>query len=1683
MKNKKAALKFSFLVLGLITISAIIIYASFVLANTHTSSVKITSCTTIGDLGECIIAGGITDHNFDLEVCNDAGSPHDIREFRIYYEWEDFDDFTNVDCKSKTGWDDTVITTIWGKACLYSSEAEANNIEPNECTDFKFTADTPTKECCRELRFETTDEETPVGDVNEIYAQVCIDATAPETTKSFDGPQKEEGGVEWIDGVTKVVLDAVDPTPHPSGVDETYYINILAEEFVEQYQLKCNPETPCLDPGYCQSLLQYADHIQGWQSYDVPFPKEGESCHVLFYYSEDNVGNEEDMQVNCFFVDTTAPLLEKDNGDAIPDSGGDMFITNDNPDGDFHWLTTDMPITFTCDDTHGGDTELSPHPSEDEELCFKVSYDYPQWDYITREYCSGGTMNQEDYCCVEVDGNNEYEFYFKEESMHNLEYYCIDAVEKDSDVHIQYYKVDDTPPKITKTIEGPQVGDCPPEEGDKCWIADHDTHIIINAIDGGDICAIDEVECKWGYWLDGKFYGSWYPCEGSHCDITFPQETEHELHVKCWDALGNEVEDIETFYVDSSGPTVEKEFIGPQKIEPIPGTPFAVEWIDGITTIELIATDHPAEPCGVDDNTIYYINDIDETERACLDPYTYCHPTHNPNPTGDGWTEYTGPFTKDESCHILEFYAVDKLGNVGPVDVNCFFVDKTKPITEKWYEGPQYSDGLSGYSFTETVVVSDGSVGSLEVTVTDEGDWMVWTFDFPVEQFTGDGNLNLGLIIATDGEGQGPEFQIHNNDGADPNYAWGTWLMSPYDTGLASGCNWLGWHSSCVNTPVTSLSWVEATGNRNVPHGDGILQVKIKKSDLGESFHWAASPTVGSGFFAPAYDVTMQIPTAFSWSTPIVDMTVPNYIYAKGYSKWITSETDVFLSASDPKPHPSGVAATFYRDIYLDDPDDWHYCSTNCETWQTDIPPPEPMNPDPAKGWTEWTGTPFNKEPESCHIIEYYSVDNVGKVEDIQWQCVFVDNKKPEITKEIIGPQEGDCPPTNLNGVVNGNNHEEEKCYIDGITEILVDATDPEPHPVNEVLCDWWYILDDGGQYYAEYVDDEWVQVPGKAENVLIPFRFSFPEETKHDLWISCWDALGNGEDDQHWDHEVFYVDKTPPITTKTYGTPHYPADINDPADYPHYITSETEVWLSASDEYGLHDSGIAKTFYRDVYLPDEIDWDYCYETCNNWENDPRYSAYGLPTAPEPYNPKLIDDRWEEWTDEPFFKEPESCHIIEYYSYDNVGKVEKPKWQCVFVDNSPPTPIKTVDEPKTEWYPVDVATDPLDPDATHFYGAGYNYPDWENGIVDKCWNGQGDEIECWKVTLDTKISMDCTDPDPHPVDNEKVCFQVEMDGEDITNKEGCVHHWGCGWNQGYCDKYGGEMIDGWCCVDHTIENFKFKEESEHNLKYYCEDALGNGGPGSDNWVIDEEKFKVTGKMFKIRINDKWNLISVPFVLLNDDPAEVFEDTPSVQTVWGYDENGDWHVFRPGGDGTNDLDSIEPGYGYWVLADCEEPEYIPRNFNFGCGGPDGDKCEMLVVGGSLYNPGPVVPPNVKVGSTEEGWNLIGYYGTEGRWGYKGPNAWYGWWSKDGKDAYCALYSLRNLNEEESTKWSALVGYWEPDNPKAWYGLELCDEMDPGAGYWISMDAEGNYKPSTICDEEVCEDHGWFGGLFT
>ncbi len=1188
-----------------------------------------------------------------------------------------------------------------------------------------------------------------VGNKTVVTESDKVDDTPPVTTKVVSEPKKIDSGVEWIDSVTEISLSAEDKgeTCH-IGVENTFYNIIQAEDSY------CWEQCAGWQPGIPNR------EGEGWTQYTGPISDIAESCHVMEYYSVDKIGNIEDVKVNCFFVDKTAP-------EQIKTIGEPNVPCRDLECEEFDYWVRDQStlpgteITLDCDDSWSG---KAPHPSGDEEVCYKVSYDIPApMTDITAKYCPEALETvtdsgyEGDWCCIPAPEV----IVFAEDSLHNLEYFCMDAVNKKSPIDLEYFRVDSQPPIIDKTMSGPQIGGCPPGEGEDCWIKDWEqaegTTIHIEATDDDTYgCAVDDITCEWSYKLDGE------PMQGEGClgpsfDIKFYDETQHELLVKCCDKLGNCAEDVETFYVDSSGPTVEKEFIGPKKIDG------SVEWIDSVTTIELTATDQPDAPCAVGEDKIYYVITPMEDD-ACWMPEKYCYSgEYMPG----AFTEYAGPIGGiEESCHRIEFYAVDKLGNIGPMGKNCFFVDKTAPTITK-----------------------------------DNGD-----------------------AIPDTGE---PAFMTEDNPGGD--------------------FNWIS-----KNMPITFTC--EDQGDH--PSGDEELCYKV------------------------SYDYVEVEPGAYDW----------------GY---ITGE----------------------------------YCSTELT----------------AEGYCCMTGTAqepfeFYFQEDSMHNLEYYCRDAVEKSSGVHVQYYKVDTEGPEITKTLNEPYYGECPPEDEGDV----------CYVDSATTIDVETEDGgEICAVGGVECRW-QLLDVSGYPVVDWTTD---------------MPISFPEECQHTLVIECEDALGNVETDT----ETFFVDKTPPGIWKEYGSPYFAGSVDDwEAEW---INKNTLISAGVTDD-GPHQSGIAAVEYRATIVDEEY--------CRNRDEDEMVcedaEGSGVWTEVEA----------EDWDEFEFSITEESCHLIEIYAEDNVEKNRTHK-QCVFVDSTAPTPEKTVGEPKTPWDGKD----------SQFYE-----------LDDFC----SIAGNCWAVTLLTPIALECIDPQPHPVDNETVCFYVERNADNETAE--------------YCEFYGGSINDeGFCCMEKTTPEFYFLEECEHNLQYYCVDALGNMGP------IDDEKFKVAGTTFEIQLNKKWNLVSVPYVLLNDDIEEVLSGvSDNLDSVWQYDAVADqWYVYRPDDPLGSNLSTIEPGWGYWIAM---------------------DDADLLTIGGSLFSPVTTPPER----ALKHGWNLIGYYGAEGQGGYYGPVG-------SGKMARCALFSLGESFTDKG--WTALLTYWEPDNPGQWKEYSYYQSLDPGAGYWLFASEDSIYSYVTIC----------------
>ncbi|MBR9692719.1 hypothetical protein GOV07_02175, partial [Candidatus Woesearchaeota archaeon] len=559
-----------------------------------------------------------------------------------------------------------------------------------------------------------------------------VDDTPPTTTKEFFGPQKfEEGGlygtVEWIDGVTTIELTATDGGDICAiGVDKTWYRISLVDDIVCREPLnRCNP----------------SGATSGWIEWDgTPIGDIPESCHLMEFYSVDELGNTEDVQTNCFFVDKTPPTVTKTHDDGMVEGHDDALTETD---GVFHWTTSDMETYFTCVDE-------GPHPSGDEVLCLKVGYDdadgQGNYGYITDRYCDGD-LDAEGYCCFDMSTSG-LSFYFNkfEESLHSLEYYCYDAVEKESDEEIQYYKVDDTPPTIEKVIFDPKYGTCPPPQGfdspDKCYITDQSViDVIVEDPDPTEMgCNSDAVECFYIYKWNGETFGPSPYFYEPGTQITFGEDSMHNLTITCYDILGNEVMDEEAFYVDLippettktigdplvtaywpkgciplDGPTgaVAQIFDGGDILLPPPCGEEEAEWITSQTLITLESFDVKSGVEKIKWRNLIVPGEAGEDicghvrriEGDMCNPGYYMDFVNKSDPNWADWNVYDVPFTKNEdSCHIIEYWAVDNVGNEEILQWNCVFVDNQPPTMEKLVGEPQVLKGDDMYITQQTPI-------------------------------------------------------------------------------------------------------------------------------------------------------------------------------------------------------------------------------------------------------------------------------------------------------------------------------------------------------------------------------------------------------------------------------------------------------------------------------------------------------------------------------------------------------------------------------------------------------------------------------------------------------------------------------------------------------------------------------------------------------------------------------------------------------------------------------------------------------------------------------------------------------------------------------------------------------------------------------------------------------------------
>ncbi|MBW2996229.1 hypothetical protein KY332_02905 [Candidatus Woesearchaeota archaeon] len=246
----------------------------------------------------------------------------------------------------------------------------------------------------------------------------------------------------------------------------------------------------------------------------------------------------------------------------------------------------------------------------------------------------------------------------------------------------------------------------------------------------------------------------------------------------------------------------------------------------------------------------------------------------------------------------------------------------------------------------------------------------------------------------------------------------------------------------------------------------------------------------------------------------------------------------------------------------------------------------------------------------------------------------------------------------------------------------------------------------------------------------------------------------------------------------------------------------------------------------------------------------------------------------------------------------------------------------------------------------------------------------------------------CTDTDDGKDYYKKGEFSGFWQGELITNTDSCVDALDETGDDVYSSDYLGE---GYC------ENGELKVE-RIVCEYGCEDGA---------CIISPEP-----QEFTVELDEEWNLISLPLVLEDRAVEAVFSGIEgNVRVVYAYDPLEEWKVWYPDPDVPSNLETIDPGKGYWIYMKEED---------------------KLTVEGTVGEGDPPKPPRIDV---KPGWNLIGVHSIAPR------------------QISSALASIEG-------KYISLWGY----------GVELIKldieanpYLEPGKGYWIYITEEGEIIP--------------------
>jgi len=735
----------------------------------------------------------------------------------------------------------------------------------------------------------------------------------------------------------------------------------------------------------------------------------------------------------------------------------------------------------------------------------------------------------------------------------------------------------------------------------------------------------------------------------------------HQIDLECWDLLGNYNWNAINFFVDADGPVVDKDI----------GWPQCGDFVNFSTKIWLNATDfvHANPNCSVGDiaKICWNITVNEVTTNYCKD--------------GD-----KANFTFTEECnHTLEFWAVDALGNEGPIPhaTQWHLVDDTPPTTIKEYGNPKCGCECEPYITSHTPIYLNATDGGLckvgGVTIyyqvcyngtwtslrssTEDVNLTMEELGFPwnqscehyIEYYAVDclGNTeelhNQTFYVDNEGPEVDKEFSQPNfgPDGLFVTTETTIWLNATDLEGeCASGVKKIYWN---ITKPDETYQVYSVTDDK--------AQFQFEENCTHWLEFWAVDCLDNEGVHIKQPHYVDEEPPKDNWSYIPPETTIKI-----GIDRYISNRTIKRINVTDRgcKVGGAGVCKIEWR-VTRDNPNPpgniangTVYDNGSCvyDMWHENVSVSGDNNLTPGV-----MSIDISIDEDCQHYIFYTLVDCLGNRGEELKQPVRVDTQPPEITK--THPTHGWYP-------IN-----ETHSYLKCGAEINLTAIDlPQGICKSGLQAMYyryvWNTLEFGdidGQYLADlYAIDDDPAISGH-DWYLYTGNFTFSQECIHDLYYWAVDNVSNYGPIHH---QIYFVDNTPPTIHIDYPTHGY-VPIGDTSGY---LKCFTNITLNATDwPEPPCQAGVESIFWRyeydgGYYPPDEPnhgDWD---------------AVHGSELAGDyGYTDPNVINHWWYRVDDPtvdIWFERECVHELYYWAKDNVCNRSDIYHYTYYVDNTPP---------------------------------------------------------------------------------------------------------------------------------------------------------------------------------------------------------------------------------------------------------------------------------------------------------------------------------------------------------------------------------------------------------------------------